>query len=617
MADVINLRGPVSTNQSLRFAVALCRVSTEDQFQKGLSIPEQRSRIEKWAEANSVKVLRWEEIHHSAYRGLDEDPRVMDLLKLAKESSQITLFLVDEKSRFARRKYLRVTWQEELRRAGVSVIGVSEPEYNSNSIHGIWIEGISETKDEARSIETAYHTTKGMMRNAETRDMVTGFCYKNGGVAPDGYDNQRVIRGKDSRGKDIVKLLWAVNEERAALVRYIILTLWAKKRMSYKEIRDHLNGHGLKYDGLTGPILNPKGCPWSNTTIREICMRGLEGVYSGYYYWNRTGRDLRGTGQKWKSQTDWVIIENAHPAIISNEEWDHVKKIMEPLVLQNKKHQRTNVRSDNSRYLFSGENVIGEPMFICSACGGAINSNQVSSVFYYLCSTYNNRGKAGCNKGAYIRREDLEAKVLSAISKRFSPEMVKNLVQECNATLDEVSSDQESAERHTLKSIATLDKSISNLVAAIEQGSTTVTALMNRLETLQAERQALEIERAEIKNDRPHYPRITEEMIMGKVRSLQSVIQDPMASNKERRMMVRYFIRQLRFLPETGEVEVFFWPNPAEDKDRLSLIKGKKIKDSSSFMVSDGAGNRGRTGTSRSSRDFKSLASACSAIPAG
>lgn len=175
MVKIVNVRSPIGSAQNQQFAVALCRVSTEDQFQKGLSIPEQRSRIEKWAETNGVKVLKWEEILHSAYRGLDEDPRVIDLLKFAKETPQISFFLVDEKSRFARRKYLRVTWQEELRRAGVRVVGVSEPDYDRNSIHGIWLEGISETKDEARSIETAYHTTKGMAQkcsNPRSRDRI-------------------------------------------------------------------------------------------------------------------------------------------------------------------------------------------------------------------------------------------------------------------------------------------------------------------------------------------------------------------------------------------------------------------------------------------------------------
>ncbi|HHY41501.1 MAG TPA: recombinase family protein [Thermoanaerobacterales bacterium] len=113
-----DFRSPKSRPNTTKYAVALCRVSTEDQFTKGLSVPEQRQRIQKWAYEHNVNILKWVELHHSAYRGLDEDPEVLELLEFAKNNAKVSLFLVDEKSRFARRKYLRVVWQEELRKHG-------------------------------------------------------------------------------------------------------------------------------------------------------------------------------------------------------------------------------------------------------------------------------------------------------------------------------------------------------------------------------------------------------------------------------------------------------------------------------------------------------------------
>ena len=411
MVKIVNVRSPISSAQNEQFAVALCRVSTEDQFQKGLSIPEQRSRIEKWAETNGVKVLKWEEIHHSAYRGLDEDPRVMDLLKFARETPQVALFLVDEKSRFAGRKYLRVTWQEELRRAGVRVVGVSEPDYDRNSIHGIWLEGISETKDEARSIETAYHTTKGI--------------------------------------------------------------------------------------------------------------------------------------------------------------------------------------------LFSGENAIGEIMFLCTACGSSINSNQAASVNYYACSTYANKGKIGCALGLHIRKADVESKVLKAISNHFTKAHVGKIVKDFNSALDDTQYDQDATEKHLLRSIEGIEKSMANIVKAIEHGSAAVPTLVKRLESLQEEYQALSEEKAKIKKDCPIIPRLSEETILAKVRMLKNVMDNTSLSNKDRRMIVRYFVRQLRFYPKTGEVEIFFWPNPGAEISRLRLINKGKVKkdDDSSFTVFDGAGGRERPET--------------------
>lgn len=94
---------------------------------------------------------------------------------------------MDEKSRFARNRYTRVVNEEKLRRAGVKLVGVNEPEYDPKSIHGVWMDGISITKNEAYSVEIAYHVMKGMTQNADQQDPETGYCYKNGGMAPDGY----------------------------------------------------------------------------------------------------------------------------------------------------------------------------------------------------------------------------------------------------------------------------------------------------------------------------------------------------------------------------------------------------------------------------------------------
>ena len=489
--------------------------------------------------------------------------------------------------------------------AWLTVIGVSEPQYDRNTIHGIWLEGISETKDEARSIETAYHTTKGMMRNAATRDPETGYCYKNGGIAPDGYINKRVIRGKDSRGKDIVKLLWEIDENRARLIRYMVLDLWYQKKMSYKEIRDHLNSKGAEYQ-------NRKGKPWSVTTIREICMRALEGVYSGYYYWNRTGRDLRGTGQKWKDADEWVVIENAHPAIITLDEWQELKEVMGPVVEKRKKNI-VPTRTENSPYLFSGDNAAGEPMFVCLNCGSPINSQQVANKYYYICSAYKNKGRAGCNKGVAIRKDEVETKVLRAIKEYFTLKKIKVIVKEINNVLNEDNKDIDQAKKHLQKSIAETENAINNIMAAIQQGkeSNVIPLLLGQLEKLQEEKQALKIELEELDKERPKAEKIDEYTILSKVHNLESVLSASDASNKEKRMAVRYFIRQLQFNPDTGELYVYFWHDPmGHDVKRLKLLKNKigqnKKEDvesssldniSENIMISSGAGNRNRTGT--------------------
>lgn len=150
--------------------------------------------------------------------------------------------------------------------------------------------------------------------------------------------------------------------------------------------------------------------------------------------------------------------------------------------------------------------------------------------------------------------DDIEPKALSAISKHFTRSRIKKLVKEFNSNLDEAQRDQDFAEKHTQKSMGTLEKSMANIVEAIEQGSVAVPSLVKRLESLQVEHQALNDERTEIKKDRPLIPRLSEETILEKVRMQKTVIHDTSLSNKDRRRIIRYFVRQLRFYPETGEV---------------------------------------------------------------
>lgn len=94
-------------------------------------------------------------------------------------------------------------------------------------------------------METAFATFRGMEQNAMTRDRKTGWCYKNGGRAPYGYETYHVVRGKNARGKDIVRTLWRINPQQAEIVRLILVELRGNRQLSYVGIRDELNARGI------------------------------------------------------------------------------------------------------------------------------------------------------------------------------------------------------------------------------------------------------------------------------------------------------------------------------------------------------------------------------------
>ncbi len=134
------------------------------------------------------------------------------MLRQAKEDPRVSLILVHESTRFVRRRAKAVIVKSELAQYGVKVIPVLNP-YDSSTIAGFWMESIDETRAEAESMSTSMHTLEKMKGSIGQRDPETGWCFKNGGLAPAGYKNVRVVRVIDHRGRDIVRLLWEIDDE--------------------------------------------------------------------------------------------------------------------------------------------------------------------------------------------------------------------------------------------------------------------------------------------------------------------------------------------------------------------------------------------------------------------
>lgn len=570
-------------NSSIRYAVAVARVSTEDQFTRGNSITEQNSRISAWAGKNNVVVVARENIDHSAYRGLDEDPRMLGLLEKAKSDPRVSLFLVDEKSRFARRKVLRVMWASELRKNGVEVIGVSEPQYDRKSIMGVWWEGMSETKDEARSVETAYWTMRGMLRNFQERDPETGYCYRNGGPAAFGYRNVHATRGKDARGKDIVKLLWDIDNNHAPVVRYIVLSCWLKDNMTFKAIRNHLQSSGRKWDGRRDTVLNASGRPWSLSSIREVCVKALEGYYNGTGYFNRTGKDLVGTGQKWKDRKEWLRVENAHPKIITDEEHAELVRVKGPIMEKRKKPGFRAPRAENSRYLFTGKNLAGNNMFVCLRCGGPMKGSPSGGYLYYICSNKDNQ--ASCDNNAHLAQDEIEKVVVEHIKKYFTPAMLDKIIGEYERIAKEDNSDQFEAEKQLQKLIDKKQDAINNILEAIKhaQNSTIMPTLIAEMDKIQRENVSLLRDMEEIKKDKPELvkKKIDKAAVLNKINSLDTILRNENISNREKKMAVKGFVKQLSYDPVKNTLHIFFWPAPVDQSSYLvtEAIKNEKARD--------------------------------------
>ena len=192
---------------------------------------------------------------------------------------------------------------------------------------------------------------------------------------------------------------------------------------SAARIADTLNERGVlspleykKDKGLphpTGGYADIEGAKWSATTIIRILT---DETYTGALVQGKesTPNYKLKTLMK-KPEDEWYKTENAHEAIITEEIFNLVKRIM-------RLDTRTAPNSDKI-YVFSG-------LLICGCCGGRMTRKTVpykdKKYFYYYCSTGK---KNGCTDAVSIEENELIALVRKRIIKHImtdiSPEALK------------------------------------------------------------------------------------------------------------------------------------------------------------------------------------------------
>lgn len=532
----------------MKYAVAYARVSTEDQARRNLSVPAQFRRIEEYAERNSIQIVyRDADEGVSAYKDNENRDAFWRCVERACKDKRVTLFLIDDPLRFFRDRYMAVETKAELRRAGVRVLVVSNP-YDTNTIQGVWQEAIDEARAQTGSMETAFATFRGMEQNARTRDPETGWCYKNGGRAPFGYRAVHVVRGQDSRGRDIVKTLWEIDPEAGEVLRFMYVTCRAEKEMSYDAIQRALNSAGM---------LSPTpGRPWTISSIIEMMREDRVLQNAGVYFWNK--EDHRTPGRRFKDKSEWIRIDNAHPAIITMEEAERV------IALKNaRRTDHVSRRADSSPYLLTGKNLMGDDMFVCLACGSRMTSLRPGKRYRacYVCGNVRYRGHQACIYKP-VDKEWVEGFLLEKIGETFgNPEAARRVADQVNESIGDELEVRAKARNKLLKALDTIEAKITNLVRAVADGFD-VGVAKKELEALQAEKTQTEAMLRELDGEEGIKPKpVTASDVLELYRNLEKAFQSQ--DNAAKRKMLRYFVRRLEFDPGSDTLTVYFFAEPA------------------------------------------------------
>jgi site-specific DNA recombinase len=346
---------------------------------KDVSIDSQRRELEKLATDQGLIIVKeYSDVVESAK---DENrPGFQRLLYDLKSSSRTwTKLLVVDTSRLSRRRYMAQVFKHEAKKRNIQILYSKLPE--SDPIADMVIVGVMEVFDELHSLMSKEKGLAGMAENVRQ-----GF--RAGGRAPKGYQLVKIPTGAVREGEAVTKSKLEPSADAPVISRYLKMRA---KGISRTRILNELNLSIAKTSAI--------GMEWNALT------------YAGHTVWNVHNEKSLGSGYKGgtkrRPRSEWVIAENTHEALITNEEADAILSRLE-------KSSNSRRRRTPANYLLTGilKTPNGDPWY---GNGGKRYATSAKT-------TTTNRK---------VCQDRLEQAVLNQVMKDLlSPEFVKQLTRE-------------------------------------------------------------------------------------------------------------------------------------------------------------------------------------------
>ena len=306
------------------------RVSTLHQVDRD-SLPMQKQDLIAYAKLmlNTDDYVIFED---AGYSGKNTDrPKYQEMLSQLRAGA-FTHLLVWKIDRISRNLLDFATMYAELKDLGVVFVSKNEQFDTSTAMGEAMLKIILVFAELERNM-TSERVTATMISRASNGQW-------NGGRVPYGYkwDAEDQTFSFNSDEYNVARMIHDKYEEFHSLVR---LSRW-------------LNEHG--YKTRSGNDWNPVSC--------LIILRSV--FYCGDYQYNRL---KEGNRQKKKDESEWITVENHHPAIVSREQKQRIISVLEANSRLCK--QRGMYRATKRVHIFQG-------LIICGNCGALMGSSPAS-----------------------------------------------------------------------------------------------------------------------------------------------------------------------------------------------------------------------------------------------
>ena len=321
---------------------------SSDRQDVDLSVAAQLRALRDYAEKNDYLAGR-EYIDEAESGRIADRPQFQKMLdEASKPEAPFKEILVWKFSRFTRKREHAVAFKAMLRRRGVRVVSITEQADDTPT--GKLMEAITESGDEFYSENLAQEVRRRMRESAQR-----GFYLAS--VAPFGYRMVYVTDG----GKQRPRL--ELDPPKDAVARRVLEM--ALRGQSILEIVKTLNKEGIP---------TATGKRWLKTSVHGLLTNE---VYMGTLVW----------GLKATDGSEPVRVEDAVPAIVSGEEFEQVRALLEA-----RAPAQSNPRSVASPYLLSG--LVG-----CALCGKQLTGAEAKGgrYSYYVCGSLLKRGSGACD----------------------------------------------------------------------------------------------------------------------------------------------------------------------------------------------------------------------------
>jgi site-specific DNA recombinase len=443
-------------------AVIYARVSSEMQADAATPIASQIAELRTFAGQNGYKIIK-EYVDEGISGRTDNRPAFLSLRAAAESGkAEFESILVWKFDRLFRNTFTAVTFREMLRRKGIKLVSITEPQ--TDGPYNMLINSVLDALSEIYSLQLAENTLRGQKETARRG-------YVASGRPPYGFrDKKVVVEGSE-------KTVREPDPEAADVVRYI-----------FESVGDGVS-HGEVARTLTKRnIPSPHGGEWKVNSLHYMLYHN-QPAYLGNLIFNR--EDNAREGVKYKDPSEWIVVENAWEPIITPEMAEKVNARRRIT-----KGGRTPVPSDTP-YLLSG-------LVKCGLCGAPMCGSKASNrarkavLRYYRCNG------SGCS-GRQIRKETLEKLVIDDIVESYlTPKMVHEMWDGYQKQIEKDEKENAKRLKAITAAIATLEKKRDNVMAAIENGLD-LPELRDRLVAIRRELEIHKAEKDQIASHEKHY----------------------------------------------------------------------------------------------------------------